>query len=107
MRHYRSRRASGWEIILAGLLMFILIWAASGPSDASESPKTVSKGYYGDQRVRVVEKASKADSGTTTKKGWVGDKRIDLKVIRKNEYTETRGWVEGERVKVRENNDDS
>ena len=105
MRHYKSRRASGWEIILAGALMFLLIWATSGPSDASESSKTVSKGYYGDQRVRVVEKASKADSGTTTQKGWVGDKRIDLKVIRKNEVTTTKGWVDGDRVRVKDRKD--
>jgi hypothetical protein len=107
MKISRTRRqGQGWEIILAGALLFALIWASSRPSAASESQETIQEGYYGSERIKLIEKPVRPNSAVTAQKGWIGDKRIDLKVIRKNEYTETKGWVEGERVKIRERKDD-
>lgn len=108
-----QRRGAGWEIILAGALLFALIWASSRSSEASESHKTVSEGQSSPTAseplqtpVTPIYGQTTPKPATTTQKGWIGDKRIDLKVIRTNEYTETRGWVGNERVKVKESNDE-
>ena len=101
------RRGAAWEIILAGALLFALIWASTRASAASESHETVTEGYKGPERVKLSEKPVTPNSETTAKSGWIGDKRIDLRVVRKNEYTETRGWVDGEYTRVRETNEKS
>lgn len=96
------RRGKAWELLLAGALLFGLIWASSGRSDGPESHEIPETPQSGPERVRVIERPSRTNSQVTTQKGWVGDKRIDLKVIRTNEYTKTTGWVDGERVNVKE-----
>lgn len=98
----KPRRGKAWELLAAGALLFALIWGSTRPSEASESPETFQEAQSGPERVRVIERPSKADSRVTTQKGWIGDKRIDLKVVRTNEYTKTTGWVDGERVNVKE-----
>jgi hypothetical protein len=84
----------------------LVFLAISRPSVASESHKIVTEGYQGSQRVKLLEKPVRAKSGETVKMGYIGGERINLRVIRKNEYTETRGWKGSEHVRTREKNDD-
>jgi len=82
----------------AGLIIFLTLFA---PSDASGDDKKVTEGYYGSERIKLVEKPVTPNSAVTAKTGWAGDKRVNLRVIRKNEYTEIRGWVDGKYIHMR------
>lgn len=102
MKPVRRRQTPSWVLTLAFLayaLLLMLLLAISRPSDASETDKKVSEGYYGPERFKVTEEPVRPNSEVSTQKGWIGDKRIDLKVIRTNEYTITRGWVGDEYIR--------
>ena len=99
MRRPIRRRARAWELLLAGAIMFALIWASSGPSRASESDKILYEGYYGSERYKASEDA------LGRIEGWTEDERIRMRVIRKNEYTEYKGWIGSRRVEGRVSQD--
>lgn len=105
----RSRLKLFWVIMGAYAAMILLIVALCRPPEASGAEKIVREGYDGPERFKTSESPVKGDSGTTRHTGWVGDKRIDLRVVRKNEYltrkteyTDTRGWVGDEHVHNKE-----
>lgn len=91
-----------WALILA----VVLITAFASPSEASETHEIVTEGYEGSDRIIVVEKPVKAKSNTSRKQGWIGDKRIDLKVVRTKEYTQTKGWEGDQYINVKERKDE-
>lgn len=104
MKRRKVKKDAGF-IFSSIILLIALLLVAIGPSEASDAKKTVTKGYYGSERIHVVEKPVKANSQSgqvTTQKGYIGGKRIDLRVVRKNEYTKTRGWVDGKYVRTKE-----
>lgn len=102
MKKRQLRRGKPWEIWAAGALLFLMIWmAATRSSEASESHEIVTEGYHGSQRIKLVEKPVTPKSDVTVQEGWIDDQRINLRVIRKNEYSELRGWVGDEYISIK------
>jgi len=102
----KIREGSLWELFLVAVLLSTLIWASTSSSAASESHEIVTEGYEGSKRIIAVEKPIKGKSNTSRKQGWVGDKRIDLRVVRTNEYTQTKGWAGDQYINVKERKDE-
>lgn len=103
MSYYPPKKSKP-DWFLLTIIIIVLLFVLNAPSEASGADKKVTEGYYGPERIHVVEKPVTAKTGVSRKTGYVGDKRINLRVIRKNEYIETRGWVDGKYINTRKYN---
>lgn len=101
-RRSTIRRGEPWEIILGGLLAFILIYVSSSLSEASESHKIVEEGYYGSERFKTVQTPVRPNSTESLKKGWIGNKRVYLKVQPSGEITTIKGWEGDNYIRLEE-----
>jgi hypothetical protein len=104
LKHRRER--SAWQLTAVFLLYAIgltILLAFCRPSEASESDKTVTEGYRGSERVRLIEEPVRAKSGETITYGYIGNQRVRVRTTTDKSGTKTtRGWQGSEYVRTKE-----
>jgi hypothetical protein len=80
-----------WYII-AGVFLYL---ALMFPSELAGDDKKVTEGYYGTERIKLLEKPVRAKSGETITYGYIGRDYVRIhKKVSKDGVTVTRkGWV--------------
>lgn len=92
-----------WYIMAGVFLYLVLGW----PSEALGDDKKVTEGYYGTDRVKLLEKPVRAKSGETITYGYIGNNyvRIHSKPSKDGKTITRRGWVDDRYVKTKEKDD--
>lgn len=92
-----------WYVMLGVFLYLALGW----PSTASGEDEIRTEGYYGSDRVKLLEKPIRAKSGETITYGYIGQNyvRIHKKTSKDGTTVTRRGWVDDKYIKTREKTD--